>query len=133
MKASSPKATPDTLSDDVLIDLALNGNQGAYSVIVERHERMLRAVISRYFKLEEDIEECLQDTYVRMYRALPGFRRECKLSSWLCRIAISTALNRLKSKNSRRAGFSRLAAINPLTGSTEQPAASHYPPPGAFL
>lgn len=90
--------TASSLSDETLIDMALAGSQMAYTVIVQRHERMLRAVITRYLKEEEDIQEALQDTFVRMYRALPGFRRECKLSSWLCRIAITTAINRYKSK-----------------------------------
>ena len=90
VKPSTSKPA-NVLSDEMLIDMALDGSQLAYSLIVERHERMLRAVITRYLKEEEDIQEALQDTFVRMYRALPGFRRECKLSSWLCRIAISTA------------------------------------------
>ena len=93
--------TAESLTDDALIDMALAGSQAAYTLIVRRHERMLRAVITRYLKEEEDIQEALQDTFVRMYRALPGFRRECKLSSWLCRIAISTAINRYKSKSRR--------------------------------
>ncbi|MCO6488679.1 MAG: RNA polymerase sigma factor [Phaeodactylibacter sp.] len=93
--------TAESLSDDTLIDMALAGSQTAYTLIVRRHERMLRAVITRYLKEEEDIQEALQDTFVRMYRALPGFRRECKLSSWLCRIAISTAINHYKSKSRR--------------------------------
>lgn len=93
--------TAESLSDDTLIDMALAGSQTAYTLIVRRHERMLKAVITRYLREEEDIQEALQDTFVRMYRALPGFRRECKLSSWLCRIAISTAINRYKSKSRR--------------------------------
>lgn len=93
--------TAETLSDDTLIDMALEGSQLAYTLIVQRNERMLRAVITRYLKEEEDIQEALQDTFVRMYRALPGFRREAKLSSWLCRIAISTAINRYKSMAKR--------------------------------
>ncbi|MCB0550373.1 MAG: RNA polymerase sigma factor [Phaeodactylibacter sp.] len=100
VKPSTSKPA-NVLSDEMLIDMALDGSQLAYSLIVERHERMLRAVITRYLKEEEDIQEALQDTFVRMYRALPGFRRECKLSSWLCRIAISTAINRYKSKSRR--------------------------------
>ena len=90
--------TASSLSDDTMIDMALAGSQMAYTLIVQRYERMLRAVITRYLKEEEDIQEALQDTFVRMYRALPGFRRECKLGSWLCRIAISTSINRYKSK-----------------------------------
>ena len=96
-KTDTLKPTP-SFSDDTLIDMALAGSQMAYTLIVQRYERMLRAVITRYFREEEDIQEALQDTFVRMYRALPGFRRECKLSSWLCRIAISMAINRYKSK-----------------------------------
>lgn len=100
VKSDTAKAA-HFLSDETLIDMALANNQAAYTLIVRRHEKMLRAVITRYLREEEDIQEALQDTFVRMYKALPGFRRECKLSSWLCRIAISSAINRYKSKVKR--------------------------------
>ncbi|MCB0587425.1 MAG: sigma-70 family RNA polymerase sigma factor [Phaeodactylibacter sp.] len=102
MTTTNVKPDISKISDETLADMALAGSQAAYTAIVQRHERMLRAVVTRYLKEEEEIQEALQDTFVRMYQALPGFRWECKLSSWLCRIAISVAINRYKSTKKRR-------------------------------
>ena len=122
MKTQSLKSKTHSLPEELLIDLALAGNQRAYTIIFERHERMLSQVIGRYLDKPEDIEECLQDTLVRMYRALPKFRRECKLSSWLYQIATFTAINYFRSKT-HRYHFDPVEAIPETAVQSPQPEA----------
>lgn len=122
MKTYSSKTTTYNLPEELLIDLALAGNQRAYSVIFERHERLMRNVISRYLNQPEEQEECLQDTLVRMYRALPNFRRACKLSSWLYQIATFTAINYYRSKTHRQL-MDSVDAIPELAYQENQPEA----------
>lgn len=98
MKSEASKKLSKNLPEELLIDFALSGNQRAYTLIFERHEHMLRKVIGRYLHQVEEIEECLQDTLVRMYRGLPNFRREAKMSTWLHQIATFTAINYYRSK-----------------------------------
>ncbi len=99
MKAITPTADRQSqLTDETLICLALSGQQEAYTMLVHRHERLLRFVLQRYLTDPEAVREVVQDAFVRAFRALPGFRGDSKFSTWLTRIAISQALNRLRSK-----------------------------------
>ncbi len=66
--------------------------------MVERYKRLLRHVLQPYLSDPEAIQDVMQDTFVRAFRALPGFRGDSKLSTWLSRIAISQAVNRLRSR-----------------------------------
>ncbi|MCB0571186.1 MAG: RNA polymerase sigma factor [Phaeodactylibacter sp.] len=90
------------LSDETLIEMALRGNQQAYTLLAYRHESLLKAVIRRFFTDPNEVEETLQDTYIRAFQSMRNFRGDCKFSSWLYRIALSVSINRLKS-NQRHA------------------------------
>jgi RNA polymerase sigma factor (sigma-70 family) len=86
------------LSDSELIVLSSKGFQDACSTLVTRHENLLRFVLQRYFSDPETIKDVIQDTYLRTINALPGFRAESKFSTWLCKIAVSVAIDRLQRK-----------------------------------
>ncbi len=101
LKTSAGKSSA-MLSDESLIEMALRGSQQAYSLLAYRHEALLRSVIRRYFSDPNEVEETLQDTYIRAFQSMHSFRGDCKFSSWLYRIAFSVAINRLKS-NQRHA------------------------------
>ena len=64
----------------------LSGDDGAFRVIVETYGEWLAGVVGRRVPLQE-VQDVVQDAFVRAYRALPGFRRECPLRVWLVRIA----------------------------------------------
>lgn len=74
------------------------GQQQAYTALVHRHERLLRFVLQRYLSDREAVREVIQDTFMRAFRALPDFRGESKFSTWLSKIAVSLAINRLRVK-----------------------------------
>jgi RNA polymerase sigma factor (sigma-70 family) len=93
---SSTKKTILPLSDENLICFVMAGHQQAYAEFVKRYERLLLSVVSRYCADPESQKEIIQDTFIRAFKALPDFRRESKLSTWLCRIAVSAAINRLR-------------------------------------
>ncbi len=73
------------------------GHPQAQALMVRRYRLLARKIASRYLNQAEDIEEAVQDTFVRAFRALPGFRGECRLSTWLSKIAASVAINKLNS------------------------------------
>jgi len=54
-----------------------------------RWERPIYALAYRVIGREEDARDVCQDTFLRAYRALPGFKGEAKFSSWLYRIALN--------------------------------------------
>lgn len=86
------------LSDEELIPLILSGQQQAFTVIMQRNERLLRFVLNRYLTDEEAVKEVIQDTFLRAYRFLADFRSESKFSTWLTRIAVSLAISRLRAR-----------------------------------
>ena len=49
----------------------------------------------------EEVDDVVQDSFIKAYRALPGFRFESAFYTWLYRIAINTAKNYIKAKNRR--------------------------------
>jgi RNA polymerase sigma-70 factor (ECF subfamily) len=87
-------------SEQELIAHVLRGHpplqRRAQRQLIERYDRLVRSILARYLQREEDIEEATQDTFLRAFSALAGFRNECKLSAWLSRVAVTTALNRLR-------------------------------------
>ncbi len=54
-----------------------------------RWERPIYALAYRVIGREEDARDVCQDTFLRAYRALPGFKGQAKFSSWLYRIALN--------------------------------------------
>ncbi len=86
------------LSDEKLITLIAMNHQQAYTVLVRRYERLVQSVLSRYLSDPEAVKEVMQDTFLRAFRALPDFQGRSKFSTWLYKIAVSLAVNRLRIK-----------------------------------
>jgi RNA polymerase sigma-70 factor, ECF subfamily len=63
-------------------------------------ERLLRRIVGRSC----EVEDLLQSTFVAAIRAFPGFRGEAQVRTWLARIAIRTAQERLRRADHRRRG-----------------------------
>jgi RNA polymerase sigma-70 factor (ECF subfamily) len=83
--------------DDLeLIARAREGDLDAFAELVRRHERGVRAVITRLIGDERDVEEAAQDVFVQAWRSLDAFREESSFFTWLYRIAVNEALMRLR-------------------------------------
>lgn len=76
-------------TDEELVALARGGDTDAFNQLVLRWERPIYALAYRVIGREEDARDVSQDTFLRAYRALPGFKGEAKFSSWLYRIAMN--------------------------------------------
>jgi RNA polymerase sigma-70 factor, ECF subfamily len=89
-------------SDDAaLVEGALAGARDAFDVIVERHRRAVYLLCYRYVSSHEDAADLAQDTFIRAYKGLKGFKRQSSLATWLYRIAVNVCLNRLSLKTPR--------------------------------
>lgn len=86
------------LTDNALIPLALSGQQEAFTALVRRHDRLLRFVLQRYLTDPEAVQEVINDTFIRAFRGLSAFRGDSKFSTWLCKIATSQAITRLRTR-----------------------------------
>ena len=89
-------------TDEELIAEFKAGNTAAFDEIVERFGPRLYQTAYALLSSHHDAEEVVQDTFVRAFRALPKFRGDSSLSTWLQRIA--TKLSRNKYHWNRRRG-----------------------------
>ncbi len=89
-------APSDVSSDVDLVNLATAGNDTAFALIMRRHNRLLFRTVRSILRNDDDTQDALQEAYLRAWRALPSFRSDAKLSTWLVRIAVNEALGRLR-------------------------------------
>lgn len=94
-RVSIPDSASYTDCEDADLVKRFNaGEDGAFVEITHRYRSRLSGVAFRMLKNHADAEEIAQDTFVRAYRALPLFRGDSSLSTWLHRIALNLARNR---------------------------------------
>jgi RNA polymerase sigma-70 factor (ECF subfamily) len=83
-------------SDSALVLLAQEGNERAFEALVVKYQRRIARHVARYVKLASDVEDVVQETFIRAYRGLGAFRGQSTFYSWLYRIATNTALTHLQ-------------------------------------
>ena len=95
----------EELSDIDLVKLSLE-NQGNYIFIVDRYEDKITRYIKRLGNLSnEDIEDLLQDIFMKVYKNLNSFNLELKFSSWIYRIAHNETINKFKKNHNVNLDF----------------------------
>jgi RNA polymerase sigma-70 factor (ECF subfamily) len=78
-----------TWTDEELVAKSIGGDADSFNELVLRWERPIYALAYRTIGREEDARDVCQETFLRAFRALPGFRGQAKFSSWLYRIALN--------------------------------------------
>jgi RNA polymerase sigma-70 factor, ECF subfamily len=78
-----------TWSDEELVARSIGGDPDSFNQLVLRWERPIYALAYRVIGREEDARDVCQETFLRAFRALNGFRGQAKFSSWLYRIALN--------------------------------------------
>lgn len=79
--------------DDELVAQAQTGDRAAVQTLLERYERRLLAVLLGMVRNPEDAREILQETFVRAFRNIEGFKGESSFYTWIYRIAMNLAID----------------------------------------
>ena len=82
--------------DLTLVRLAQAGDARAFEALVVKYQRRVARHVARYIRRAADVEDVVQETFVRAYRGLNAFRGESAFYSWLYRIATNVSLSALK-------------------------------------
>jgi RNA polymerase sigma factor (sigma-70 family) len=69
-----------------LVEQACNRNERAFEMLVERFTPRLKAIVRFYLGFDHDIEDVVQEVWMKVYRNLHTLKEPQKLSSWLARI-----------------------------------------------
>jgi len=78
-----------TWTDEELVARSIGGDPDSFNELIHRWERPIYALAYRQLRREEEARDVCQETFLRAYRALHGFRGQAKFSSWLYRIALN--------------------------------------------
>ncbi len=81
--------------DQVLVERAQRGDKHAFGLLVEKYQRKLGRLLSRMIRDQAEVEDVVQESFIKAYRALPNFRNDSAFYTWLYRIGINTAKNHL--------------------------------------
>src|SRR5689334_16607070 len=76
-------------TDEELVARSRGGDLDSFNQLVVRWERPIYALAYRVIGREEEARDVAQETFLRAYRALGGFKGQAKFSSWLYRIALN--------------------------------------------
>jgi RNA polymerase sigma-70 factor (ECF subfamily) len=80
-----------------LVARIVAGDRGAFRELVVRHDDRLRSLAARMLAGDRyRIDDVMQEAYVRAYRALPDFRGDADLGTWLYRITTTACLDELR-------------------------------------
>lgn len=71
----------------------------AFVQIIKKHEGVIFKITTVYADNREDQKDLYQEIVFQLWKSLDSFRAESKFSTWMYRIALNTALIRLKKKN----------------------------------
>lgn len=82
------------LSDEAIVERVLAGETALYELVMRRHNPRLYRAARAILGSDRDVEDVMQDAYVRAFQHLSQFEGRAKFSTWLTRIAVHEALAR---------------------------------------
>lgn len=91
---------PET-DDAAMIAAARQGDNAAFARLFRRHADAVRTRITRLVGPVAERDDLVQKVFIAFYRALPGYRGDAKLSTFLHRIAVNTAYDHLRVRRHR--------------------------------
>ncbi|MCE5333423.1 MAG: sigma-70 family RNA polymerase sigma factor [Desulfobacteraceae bacterium] len=83
------------------VEAYLSGERSALDRLVLRHRDRIYNLCFRLLGDPDDAQECAQETFVKVFRSLDGFRLQSSFSTWLHTIAVNTCRNRRNSAEFR--------------------------------
>src|SRR4030081_4105348 len=79
--------------DQQLVERAQRGDKRAFELLVEKYQRKLARLLSRFIRDPAEVEDVTQEAFIKAYRALPAFRGDSAFNTGLYTIGINTANN----------------------------------------
>jgi RNA polymerase sigma-70 factor (ECF subfamily) len=111
MRTATSSNANAAMSDADLAQCIGAGDQGAFVLLMRRHNQLLFRTARAILRDDAEAEDALQDAYLQAFRAIGQFRGDAKLSTWLTRIVVNEAIARSR-KATRRAEVTPLYPVD---------------------
>ncbi len=90
-----------TSTDEALVEAFQGGDLAAFDLLVLRWQRRIQGTIYRILGSEDEARDLCQETFLKAYRSLKGFKGEARFSSWLYQIAVNLCRDRMRRRRGR--------------------------------
>jgi len=98
MSISNSESDVVVQDDAALVAASKAGNQDAFAILVQRHQRRVFNLVFRMLQQYEESNEVTQDAFFAAWQGLSSFRGDARFSTWLYRIAYNCALKQLEQR-----------------------------------
>jgi RNA polymerase sigma-70 factor (ECF subfamily) len=96
-------------TDAELIAAVLDGDSASFEPLVRKYQPRIFATARRYARRESEVEDIVQEVFIKAFQKLGGFRGEAPFEHWLMRLAVRTCYDFLRShQRNRETAFSEL-------------------------
>lgn len=85
-------------TDERVAEAVQAGDIEAFGVLIERYEAKLKRYARKFLNYQEEIEDLVQDVFIKSYTNIQSFDSRQRFSPWIYRIAHNTFVNELKRK-----------------------------------
>lgn len=84
-----------------LVRLAQNGTEAAYEELIRRHQRRVAALVGSILRRREDVEDVVQQVFLKVFVSLKHFDLRAAFSTWLYKITVNECWDYLRKKKVR--------------------------------
>jgi RNA polymerase sigma-70 factor, ECF subfamily len=112
----------DPIDEEQMIAWCRQGNLAGYRLVYERYGGPLLRMAIRTLGRREDAEDAVQETFLRLFRGIGGFRSGARFSSYLFQILHNTCMDVIRKRNPGAGGF----ADNPAVARLSVPASQEF-------
>lgn len=128
MGVPAKKATEASSAEQVHVRRIVAGEREHFRWLIEKYQHLICHIVFPLISDPHARQEAIQEIFIKIYQGLPSFRADCRLSTWIGRIAYHHALNMLRKSGRRmpleildgteqpKAGSPQLAAVPRLNG-----------------
>lgn len=88
----------NSFNERSIVEGVLSGDNTAFRILIKNTEGLVTQIVYKMIPVAEDRRDIAQDIYLKVFKHLPGFRFDSRLSTWVARIAYNTCLNYLEKK-----------------------------------
>ena len=89
-------------SDAELIAAVLNGDTASFEPLVTKYQGRVFSTARRYARRESEIDDIVQEVFIKAYQKLSGYRGEAPFEHWLMRLAVRTCYDFLRGHQRNR-------------------------------
>ncbi|MFO8070683.1 MAG: sigma-70 family RNA polymerase sigma factor [Polyangia bacterium] len=88
-------------ADRDLLARCRRGEKAAFREVYQLHRASVFGVVARMLSNDADREEVVQDVFLQIFKSLPAFKGDSKLSTWIHRVAVNVTLQHIRRKGRR--------------------------------